>query len=222
MNSGLSSFCITLQFECYPVKNYKKSTQNASNTNQLCCYPENYIIYYVRQKEVMIMSRDEIKGLYFPYANIRSAKTLKTAVLYFDKIGVIDPRANFCGESDRHRNLHYESENYVDEIKMLVEEGIVDLIDSTEVIAKFGNEITMGVIQDLHDSNFLRVCEPFVHSSWVISSAKLPDDADKWLRNVLVNVPTLAQKVTTFREGNVVKEQLKEELLRGGARLIER
>ena len=150
------------------------------------------------------MPKDEIRGLYFPYANIRSAKTLKTAVLYFDKIAVIDPRASFCGESTRHRDLHYESHDYMNEINILVKEGIIELVDPAEVIAKFGNEIMTGVIQDMSDTKFLDLCKPFAKSAWVLSSKKLPDDADKWLRNMLVNVPTLA------REGGALTEELRE------------
>lgn len=150
------------------------------------------------------MPKDEISGLYFPYANIRSAKTLKTAVLYFDKIGVIDPLASFCGDSTRHRDLHDESRDYMDEINILVKEGIIELIDPTKVVAKFGNEIMTGVIQDMHDPEFLDLCKPFAKSAWVLASTKLPDDADKWLRNMLVNVPTLA------REGSGLTEELRE------------
>jgi len=162
------------------------------------------------------MPKEEIRGLYFPYANIESAKTLKTAVLYFDKIGIIDPRACFSGESTRHRDLHYESNVYMDKINLLVKEGIIELVDPAKVVAKFGNEIMTGVIQDMHDPEFLALCKPFAKSAWVLASIKLPDDADKWLRNMLVNVPTLA------REGSAMTEELREELWEYRCELAER
>ncbi|MBU7028478.1 MAG: hypothetical protein HXS48_16210 [Theionarchaea archaeon] len=143
------------------------------------------------------MVGNEVKGLYFPYADIRSATTLKTAILYFDRIAVVDPRASFCGKSIRFDHLGHEMNTYMRKIHTLVEEKIIELIDPTEVISRFGKEIMDGIIQDLYDTDFLNLCEPFVDLPWVLSSAKLPsDDADKWLRNILVNVPTLARGST--------------------------
>ncbi len=148
------------------------------------------------------MPKDEIERLYFPYANIRSAKTLKTAVLYFDKIAVIDPRASFCGEAYAYHDFFDEPKRFKAEIEMdmLIREGILKIVDPAKVIADFGGEIMMGVIQDLHDQEFQRLCEAFASSPWVISSAKLPDKADIWLRKLLVNVPTLAHISTASQE----------------------
>jgi hypothetical protein len=143
---------------------------------------------------------EKITGLYFPYASFRSAKTLKTAVLYFDKIAVIHPAASFSGQGHSSCALEYESRRYMDDVNLLVKEGFVDLIDPAKVIAKFGNEIMTGVVQDLHDSEFLDLCKPFAKSPWVLSSTKLPDEADKWLRNMLVNVPALARGGSTLSE----------------------
>lgn len=42
--------------------------------------------------------KQKIQGLYFPYANIRTANALKTAVLYFDTISILHPRAAYCGQ----------------------------------------------------------------------------------------------------------------------------
>ncbi len=158
------------------------------------------------------MQKDEIRGLYFPYANIESAKTIKTAVLYFDRIGIINPYLSFCTKSISRRGLYRESHDYIDEMNLLVKENIIEWVDPVEVIGKFGHEIMTGVIQDINDPKFLDLCKSFVKSAWLLSSVKLPDDSDKWLRNVLVNIPTLA------REGSTLTEEIRERLYRYGFR----
>lgn len=157
------------------------------------------------------MERDKIKGLYFPYANIESMKTLKTAVLYFDKVGVIMPHAGFCSELSDYRHIRDDRHYYFRETDVLVREGIMEFVDPVSVIVKFGQQIMMGVIQDLYDEQYHEVCRPFAQTPWVLESAKLPRDADKWLRNMLVNVPTLA------REGSLLTEKIKERYFRESA-----
>jgi hypothetical protein len=132
-----------------------------------------------------------VRGLYFPYANIDSVRTLKTALLYFDRISVIRPQAAFCHESRPNHPFEPDRDAYISQLDVLAHEGAVDLVDPASVIEQFGNEIMTGVIQDIHDHDFMGVCEPLANSSWTLSSAKLPTVADKWLRNMLVNVPTL-------------------------------
>lgn len=151
------------------------------------------------------MPSAKIEGLYFPYANIGSAGILKTALLYFDKIAVIDPRASFCGKAYAYNDFFDESKRFGAEINMdvLIKKGTLQVVDPAKVIAEFGREIMMGVIEDLHDQEFQHLCKAFARSPWVISSAKLPDEADVWLRNLLVNVPTLAHTSTASQESRL-------------------
>jgi len=161
------------------------------------------------------MSRNELKGLYFPYANIRSIKALKTAVLYFDKIGVINPDGAFCDESRLYDHVDKYRRRYIRDTETLVREKVMEWVNPASVIAKYGREIMMGVVQDIHDEQYIKLCEPFVNSPWVLASTKLPDDADKWLRNMLVNVPTLA------RGGSLITNNTQEGYLRESPRFRE-
>lgn len=131
------------------------------------------------------MVRTEIKGLSFPLG-IGSVGTFKTALLYFDKIALIDPYLGSCEWSTGFDDL-------IADIHTLIKEQIVELIDPAKVFSRFGNEIMDGVIQDLHDPDYLSLCEPFIYSQWVLESGKLPNNhADKWLQYLLENIPKLA------------------------------
>jgi hypothetical protein len=161
------------------------------------------------------MPRNEAKGLYFPYANIRSIRTLKTAVLYFDKVGVINPDGAFCDESRLYDHVDKYRQRYISDTETLVRERIIEWVNPASVIAKYGREIMMGVVQDIYDEQYIKLCEPFANSPWVLASTKLPNDADKWLRNMLVNVPTLA------RGGSLVTNNTQERYLHESLRFRE-
>ena len=133
-----------------------------------------------------------IQGLYFPYANIRTANALKTAAMYFDTISILHPRAAYCGRNVDPKQLYNDPREHREEMAILVKEGIINLVDPSDVIKKHGNDIMTGIIQDMYDKTFLKACSPHAHQPWILSSTKLPHDADRWLRNIIVNVPTLA------------------------------
>jgi len=165
------------------------------------------------------MTTNEIRGLYFPYANIQSAKTLKTAVLYFDKIGIINPNTCFCGDAEG-KELNWQASGIINEISALVQEGIVEYVDPAQSVSTYGDEMLTGIIQDLQNKDFEDICKPFIDSSWVLSSEKLPGNFDKLFHDMLVNIPALAHgKILSQREQSNYSEKLKE-LLKNDPDLI--
>lgn len=145
------------------------------------------------------MTESPLEGLYFPYANLRSLRSLNTAVIYFDKLSVMDPNFSFCHDTSSSAPVEYleeyiecltgDKKEYASRVQLLVKEGLLEVVDPRDSFSKAGNLIVDSVRKDIRDSQFLEVCQPLMHLSWVISAAKLPGDADLLLRDLLVTVP---------------------------------
>lgn len=134
-----------------------------------------------------------LRALYFPYARVQSTGILNNAILLFDEITIISPDAfisNYQGDISSHSKA---VEEYLQTIKMLVDENVVRLVNPSEVVSDYGDMITEGVIEDLFNQDFLRVCEPYSQASWTLSARKLPQQLDGWLRNLFQHLPEMAR-----------------------------
>src|SRR5205823_3144782 len=128
---------------------------------------------YLLPPNVNAMPDPRFHGLFFPYANIESSKTLNTAVLYFDRITIIDPRSSFCAVGRKMKDLDADAVRYDESTRSLIRRGLLDFVDPATIVSEFGDAILAGVRNDVRDPAFLEVCSAFVRDTWTLSSAKI-------------------------------------------------
>ncbi len=135
-----------------------------------------------------------MKALYYPYATITSAETLKKSLLYFDNIYIIDPEK---------ASAHTKSKStHTIEIQELIQTKIVKPISPLKLITKYDSVISESVIADLNDQNFIKFCQSTGVDSWTISTAKVPSAIqDSTFRKYLVNFPQLYEAGIFVGEG---------------------
>jgi hypothetical protein len=151
------------------------------------------------------METGSLDGLYFPYANVRSLRTLNAAALYLDRILLMDPCLAFCQDTSSTSPVEYlancvgtmpgAQRDYVSRLTLLVSAGVIEFVDPRESFIDFGEEIVWNVRRDLIDAKFRGICAPLGKQSWVISAAKLTGHHDYLLRDLLVSIPPDPQDV---------------------------
>lgn len=119
---------------------------------------------------------------YYPYASFTNAQLplLKVAALYFDKLIILDPVGASWATIGAD---HYAR----DAVKLLRSEDILQTITPADVLAKYDGPIADAIRQDIHDQEFLDMCEARGGGRWTLSLAKVPQDlqTDQIMRNLM-------------------------------------
>jgi hypothetical protein len=132
-------------------------------------------------------------ALYYPYMNIRNTESLKSMVLYFDKIHIINPLMASIGSS-------YDNS----ELNELEHNGVIRFLSPLDLLKNYDDIMTQSVMGDLTDPTFLSVCQQVDQRSWEIHTEKVPSGfLDASYRKYLVDIPN-------FYQGQSAKYQLRE------------
>jgi hypothetical protein len=112
---------------------------------------------------------------YFPYASFTDAQLplLKVAALYFDKLCLLDPvGASWAtvGADEPARAA----------VQVLAAEQILEKVNPSEVLARYGYDFAEAVRGDMRDQDFLELCERHAAATgrrrWTLALAKVPQD----------------------------------------------
>jgi hypothetical protein len=124
--------------------------------------------------------------LYYPYATIRSTDALNRALLYFDKIYVINPWEVMTDRSSRSEPPEYWYR--ADNMQRLADKGIVNYISTSELVEKYGKSVANYAREDMEDKEFKRYCDDKGEPTWEIATVKIPQEFRKFLQEML-NIP---------------------------------
>jgi hypothetical protein len=139
----------------------------------------------------------ENRLFYYPYATMFDAQLplLKTAALYFDKLGLLDPR-------DATWDRVGPDPGALDEVLLLERHGLLERVSPTDVLEHYGPAFRQAVSEDINDSEFIQLCSDQAQRTgrhtWSLALAKVPDDlfADQQLRSLLGDwAPRLANEM---------------------------
>jgi hypothetical protein len=124
---------------------------------------------------------------YYPYATINDAEQLpllKAVALYFDKVHILDPEA---AVSERI-GLYGQA---AQDVLLLEQEGILERVGPSDILASYGDEIVQAVHKDLNDPEYLRRAADTNHERWLLALAKIPSQIveDRTLRQ-LITIPS--------------------------------
>ena len=140
---------------------------------------------------------NENRLFYYPYATMFDAQLplLKTAALYFDKLGLLDPR-------DATWNRVGPDPGALDEVLLLERHGLLERVRPPDVLEHYGPAFRQAVHEDINDSEFIQLCGDQAQRTgkhiWSLALAKVPDDlfADQQLRGLLGDwAPRLANEM---------------------------
>ena len=105
------------------------------------------------------------------YASFTNAQLplLKVAALYFDKLYILDPVGASWATvgADHHAR---------DAVMQLKDAGILQMVTPADVLTKYEGPIAEAVRRDVHDQEFLDLCETRGGGRWTLSLAKVPQD----------------------------------------------
>jgi hypothetical protein len=126
---------------------------------------------------------------YYPYASIEDVGMLKRALLYFDKIVLLDPSRATT------EDLTLKPSTEWDCAVGKLGSAIIERIEPHENIGDDYKVIADNVQQDLDSEEFWDLCGPYCTSQWLIASSKIPDDfeRDTRLRQLLIGLPNYVQ-----------------------------
>jgi len=116
---------------------------------------------------------------YYPYASFTYAQLplLKVAAVWFGKLVIFDPVGASWDTVGAGRAAR-------EAVQLLKDEGILEIVTPAAVLAKYERLIAEAIRRDMHEQEFLSLCE--VHSQnsgkqrWTLSLAKVPQDSP-WL-----------------------------------------
>jgi hypothetical protein len=126
---------------------------------------------------------------YYPYASLTNAQLplLKVAVLYFDKLVILDP----VGASWNSIGADHFAR---DAVKLLADEQILKVVTPGEVLAKYGAAMAAAIRRDMADHEFVELCDAHAQATgkqtWTLSLAKMPKDltTDQAMRQLMGDV----------------------------------
>lgn len=139
------------------------------------------------------MTQSGIKALYYPFSRTQDISSIKQFLLLYDQTTFLDPVSDEAWRAHLFSNLkgvHDGFGKYAElaaSFPMLISEGVVKIIDPKKVAAKDSNLTTAGILSDLADENWLRLCNPTQsgiphetdHESgkplWQMFKSKIPD-----------------------------------------------
>jgi hypothetical protein len=133
-----------------------------------------------------------IAGLYFPYVSYDSLRTLNCAMLLFDEIYVINP---FDISIDLASN-YKEYEDFFIEERIEFMHSKIRFIPLMQILTSSKNdeELSLSIIVDLLDTEYLNVCRTSgLLSPFRISIGRIPNpELDVVHRKYYVNLPSIA------------------------------
>lgn len=132
---------------------------------------------------------------YYPYASFTNAQLplLKVAALYFDKLFIVDPVGASWATigADHHAR---------EAVRLLKDAGILQTVTPADVLAQYTGPISDAIRRDMHDREFLDLCEGQSRASgkqrWTLSLAKVPHDlqTDQTMRHLMGDFARQASK----------------------------
>ncbi len=112
------------------------------------------------------MSVNSLNALYYPFSRTKDISSIKQFLLLYDKTTFLDPvsdeqwRAHLFSSLE---NLYGDFSSYSDLAKnfpYLITEGVVEIVDPVAISAQNSKLTTAGILSDLSDENWLRLCDP--------------------------------------------------------------
>ena len=94
---------------------------------------------------------------------------MKVAVLYFDKLVILDP----VGASWASIDADYPARQAV---KQLQDAGILHTVTPADVLTKYAGPITDAIRRGMRDRELLDLCNARGGGCWTLSLAKVPQD----------------------------------------------
>lgn len=112
------------------------------------------------------MSANALNALYYPFSRTKNISSLKQFLLLYDKTAFLDPvsdeewRAHLFSNLERTYGGFSSYADLAANFPYLISEGAVEIIDPSRVSAQDSKLATAGILSDLADQNWLRLCNP--------------------------------------------------------------
>ena len=106
---------------------------------------------------------------YYSYASFTKSQLplLKVAAMHFNTRVIIDP----VGASWATIGADYPARHAVEQLRNA---GILHTVTPADVLAEYAAPITDAIRQDMHNKEFLYLCEARGSGRWTLSPAKVP------------------------------------------------
>ncbi len=112
------------------------------------------------------MSSNSLKALYYPFSRTKDIASIKQFLLLYDKTAFLDAVSDEQWRAHLFSNLENVDggfSSYSDlahNFPVLISEGAVEIIDPDAIHSKESGLTTAGILSDLSDQNWLRLCDP--------------------------------------------------------------
>ena len=131
------------------------------------------------------MSSTPISAVYFPYTRPLAVSTLKKSVLLFDELTFLDSvpwvmRQAIMAEKQTERKTHKDNESITLALDYLGKEGFVKTLDPGPQLAQYDLLLTLNVVSDMRDPNYLHTSVGADVSVWNILRERLPPTFLEW------------------------------------------
>ena len=112
------------------------------------------------------MSSNALNALYYPFSRTKDISSLKQFLLLYDKTAFLDPvsdeewRAYLFSNLEKTYGGFSSYADLAENFPYLISEGVVEIIDPSRISAQESKLTTAGILSDLADQNWLRLCNP--------------------------------------------------------------
>ncbi|MBL3565385.1 hypothetical protein JMM59_10270, partial [Rhodovulum sulfidophilum] len=112
------------------------------------------------------LSSNALNALYYPFSRTKDITSLKQFLLLYDKTVFLDPVSDEEWRAHLFSNLEAGYDGFSsyadlsDNFPHLISEGVVEIVDPSKITALDSKLTTAGILSDLADANWLRLCNP--------------------------------------------------------------
>lgn len=112
------------------------------------------------------MSSNTLNALYYPFSRTKDISSIKQFLLLYDKTAFLDPVSDEQWRAHLFKNLEKTYGGFssysdlADSFPHLISEGVVEIVDPSTLSVHDSKLTTAGILSDLVDENWLRLCSP--------------------------------------------------------------